>query len=123
MSTAQLLQTELAIACTMNAIAPEHRDRHTTIALEIYASVQALQALPDGYALRLPTESAMLLKVAEYITNERLCCAFVRFTLVIEPNGGPFWLHLTGGAGVKEYMESALATLVKKELAEDIGVR
>ena len=116
MSTAQITPTETAIACHMDAIAPDQRKRHETIALAIFGSVQEVRELADGYALRLPTESATLLKVAEYISNERLCCAFVRFTLVIEPDGGPFWLHLTGGEGAKEFWGKALATLVKSEI-------
>ncbi|MBA2392489.1 MAG: hypothetical protein H0V70_07050 [Ktedonobacteraceae bacterium] len=43
-----------------------------------------------------------------YIANERLCCPFLHFTVEIEPHGGPFWLRLTGGEGVKEYIWSLL---------------
>jgi len=66
--------------------------------------------LPDGYRFRLPADSTMLVNVAEYISNERLCCAFLRFTVEVEPNGGPFWLCLTGGEGVKEYIRSVFET-------------
>jgi hypothetical protein len=66
--------------------------------------------MPDGYGFRLPTDSAMLLKVAEYIANERLCCAFLHFTVDVGSNGEPLWLCLTGGEGVKEYIRSVFAT-------------
>lgn len=48
----------------------------------------------------------MILNAARYVTNERLCCPFFNFFLEIESNGGSFWLRLTGGAGVKEFMEA-----------------
>jgi glutamate/tyrosine decarboxylase-like PLP-dependent enzyme len=38
---------------------------------------------------------------------ERLCCPFVNYTLEIEPNRGPFWLRMTGGEGVKEFLKMA----------------
>jgi hypothetical protein len=43
--------------------------------------------------------------VAEDLNIERLCCPFVHYELEIEPNGGPFWLHMTGGEGVKEFLQ------------------
>ena len=81
--------------------------------------------IPGGYAFRLPTDSAMLLKVAAYISNERLSCAFIHFTLEVEPYGGPFWLRLTGGEGVKEYMRSVFEThdLLNERVARAAGLR
>jgi len=98
--------TEISIACNLNAISSDRREQWIETVKQVYASVQEVQNMPDGYRFLLPTNSAMLLKVAEYISNERLCCAFLGFTVEIEPNGGTFWLRLSGGEGVKEYMRS-----------------
>lgn len=97
---------EVVIACNPNAIPADMREQWVETGKQVYAAVQEVQDLPDGFRFRLPGESTMLLKVAEYISNERLCCPFVRFALDVEPNGGPIWLRLTGAEGTKEYMRS-----------------
>lgn len=98
---------KVVIACNLGAIPADERDRWVETGKFVYAAVEEIQDLPTGYGFRLPADSAMLLKVAEYIANERLCCSFLRFTVEIEPQGGPCWLSLTGAEGVKEYIRSA----------------
>jgi hypothetical protein len=95
---------EVIIACNPDAIPTHMREQWVETGKQVYAAVQEVQALPDGYGFRLPADSAMLLKVAEYISNERLCCSFLHFTLEVEPDQGPVWLRLTGGGSVKAYM-------------------
>ena len=87
------------------------------------AAVQEVQERPDGYAFRLPTDSEMLLLVAEDLNMERLCCPFLRFTLEIEPNGGPFWLRFTGGEGVKEFLRMSFesSNLLNEQVAQAAG--
>ncbi len=104
--------SEVVIACDPSAIPADQRERWAETGKQVYAAVQEVRELPDGYQFRMPADSAMLIKVAEYIMNERLCCAFLHFTMDVEPNRGPFWLRLTGAAGVKEYLRSAFETNV-----------
>ncbi len=33
---------------------------------------------------------------------DRYCCQFTRWSLVVDPYGGPLWLHITGPEGTKE---------------------
>jgi hypothetical protein len=103
---AQVDKNGPAIACDLTAIAPDQRERHTVIAEQLFGAVQETQELPDGYAFRLPQESDMLLKAAEFMSNERLCCSFFGFTLEIEPQGGPFWLKLTGNEQVQQFIQA-----------------
>ncbi len=106
----RISKREIALACDPNAIPADQRERWVETGKQVYAAAQEVQELPDGYQFRLPADSAMLIKAAEYIMNERLCCAFLRFTVEVEPNRGPFWLRLTGDIGVKEYLRSAIET-------------
>jgi hypothetical protein len=101
--------TEIPIACDLTAIPAEYREQHSAIAEQLFAAVLEIRELPDGYAFRLPEEPGMLLKAAEFVSLERLCCPFFGFVLEIEPAGGPLWLKLTGGAGVKEYIAGIFA--------------
>jgi len=110
MLTDKTLEGEGIIACDPNAIPAESRARWVETGRQVYAAVQAIQEMPQGYRFQLPADSALLLTVAEYISQERLCCAFLHFTLEIEPRGAPVWLSLTGGEGVKEYIRSVFET-------------
>jgi hypothetical protein len=118
-------RSEVILACNLNAIPAAVREQWVETGKQVYAAVQEVQDLPDGYGFRLPPDSAILLKVAEYIANERLCCAFIHFTVEIESNGGPFWLRLTGGEGVKEYMGSVfeMHELLDERVARAVGLR
>ena len=102
------LEQTAAIACDLSAIPAEERERHATSGEQLFATVQEVLELADGYALRLPTTSDILLKAARFIANERLCCPFFSFGLEVEASGGPLWLQLKGAAGVKQFIEAEL---------------
>lgn len=123
MLTDQTFSRKDIIACTPDAVPADKRDRWMETGLQVYAAVLQVQELPDGYACRLPGDPAMLLLAAEYVGLDRLCCAFLRWTLVIEADGGPLWLQLTGGEGVKEYLRSSFetTTLVNESVAKAAG--
>lgn len=99
------------IACDLSAIAPEQRERHQAEAPQLFASADQRLELPDGFAWRHPYSAQRLMQLAEFITNERLCCPFYNFVLEIEPDGGPLWLRLTGREGVKEALAAGLYEL------------
>lgn len=100
--------SDVIIACDVSAVSPDKQEYWVKeIVPKLYMAVQEIQELPDGYALRLPTDPDILMLVAEDLNIERLCCPFVRYTLEIEPNKGPFWLKMTGGEGVKEFLKLA----------------
>lgn len=40
--------------------------------------------IENGYPLRYPTDSEMLVHIAEFITYERDCCPFFEFELRVE---------------------------------------
>ncbi len=125
MLTDKTPKSEVVIACDPNAVPADMREQWVETGTQVYASVLEVQDIAGGYAFRLPADSAMLLKVAAYISNERLSCAFIHFTLEVEPYGGPFWLRLTGGVGVKEYMRSVFEThdLLNERVARAAGLR
>ncbi|MBV9929072.1 MAG: hypothetical protein JOZ96_28940 [Acidobacteria bacterium] len=103
---------ESPIACDMGAIAPGLRGRHVATGGEVFRAVSEIRELPDGYLFRLPAEPDTLLKTAEFISLERLCCPFLGFTLAAEPEGGPVWLRLTGREGVKEFIREEVGGLL-----------
>ena len=119
MSNAQASQSEITVACTPDNVPVELRERWLQIGKEVYASVQEVHELPDGYKCRLPGDAATLVKAAEYISLDRLCCTFMRWSLVVEPGEDSLWLHLTGSEGTKELTRSGFETtdLLPEEVA------
>src|SRR4051812_44200044 len=111
MSNNQNEQSVPVIACNPGAIAAAERNAHVTLSKEIFslATIQDVKELADGYGFRLPLQTPMILKVAQYITNERLCCSFFTFTLVVN---NELWLHLTGTSEVKQVIKTDILTIL-----------
>ena len=71
-----------------------------------------MRALDSGYALAFRDAPAdLIMKMAEFIAFDRLCCAFLEHGIVIEADGGPTWLNFTGGPGAKEVIAADLLRL------------
>jgi hypothetical protein len=100
--------TSTSLVCDPTAISPERRERWAAVTGELYRLVQEVRELPDGFALRLPTQEEVLALAAEEMNFERLCCPFLRISLEVEPNHGPSWLRMTGGDGVRDFLRTAL---------------
>ena len=103
---------ESPLACDMSAIGPGLRGRHVANAGELFRAVEQIRELPGGYAFRLPADADTLLKAAEFISLERLCCPFLGFALEVEPEGGAVWLRLTGREGVKAFIQEEVGGLL-----------
>lgn len=105
------LTEDLPIACDASALTPDEREHWVNdIAPKLYRQVQEIRELPNGWAWRLPSTAEVLCLLAEEMNVERLCCPFVTYTLEIEPNHGSFWLRMTGGEGVKVFLQMAFET-------------
>jgi|SRR5215213_5921426 len=90
----------------MTALDASQREHQHVLMKKFQAALQETKSLQDGYAFRLPADTATILDIAEFITIERLCCPFLNFELEIGPAGSPAWLRLKGRAGVKEFIEA-----------------
>jgi hypothetical protein len=94
---------DLPIACSLSR--DEQAARHEELTNGIFKAVEQVQELADGYAFRFPGEVSRVSQLTEFIVTERACCPFFTFELAFEPNSGPIWLRLRGGAGVKEFIQ------------------
>ena len=56
---------------------------------EIRSLTLERQELPDGYAFRFASDTQAILRVAEFITIERLCCPFLNFRVEVAEDNGP----------------------------------
>jgi hypothetical protein len=123
MLTQQIPQNEVVIACDPNALTAEQQIRWMEIGPALYRAIEEIRELPDGYAFRLPTNSEMLMLLAEDLDYERLCCPFIHYAIEAEPNRGPFWYRMTGGEGVKTFlrMNFEATNLIDEQVAQAAG--
>jgi hypothetical protein len=98
---------EVSLACEMTAIPAEQRAAHEALTGQLFSeAVLEVQELGDGYRFRLAASDYHL--VTAFITNERLCCPFFRFTLDVAPRAGPLWLTIGGSEEVKAFLKMEL---------------
>ena len=107
------------IVCDLSAVPAADREKLMAAVPPLFRAVQEVHALPNGYAFGFPNEPGRFMALAQFVDNERLCCPFYNFVLEVEPSGGPFWLRMTGGEGVKQFLETVFGDLqgaVRNEL-------
>ena len=111
-------QEESLIFCDMSVFTDEERDRHMSLAGEIFSKVSEVRESEDGYALRLPDEDGIILKLADFINDDRNCCTFIHFGIDIEAYGKGICLLLKGDtADAKSAIKGELLGLVPDEIA------
>jgi hypothetical protein len=103
---------ESPIACDMSVIEAGLREQHIATGREVFRAVMEIKELPGGYAFRLSDEPDVLIKTAEFISLEKLCCPFLGFVIEVEAEGGPVWLRLTGREGVKAFIREEVSSLL-----------
>jgi hypothetical protein len=111
------VEKESEFACVMDAIEPDKREAHIATAKHLFDSVKEIQELPSGYAFRLPNDAELLLKIAEFISLERLCCPFFGFTVKVEPEGGAVWLQLIGREGIKQFIRAEIGEFLGESVS------
>lgn len=104
----QVTENKVPIACDLTAMDAHERDRYEAVREQLDAAVQEVRELSNGYAFRYTADAALVIAAAEFVTLERRCCPFFTFVLEVEAGGGPLWLRLTGGEGVKEFLRSEM---------------
>ena len=102
---------EQPIVCDLTVFSAETRAQIAANMPEMFKAVQKAQELPNGYAFQFPNEPGMFMALANFVEHERQCCPFYHFALEAERNNGRFWLRMTGGEGVKEFMQTVWTDL------------
>lgn len=116
----------LPIACDAYAIPTSERDIWIAKGIEFYAAVEECHELSDGYALRL--DARHLILAAEYVSRDRLCCAFLAWEFVVEPGSTPdsgvLWLKLRGPEGTRQFLKHAfeVTALLPEHVATAAGL-
>lgn len=98
---------DVPIACLLSE--REFAVRSEEIKQTLFAGVDQIDELPDGYAYRFPVDDPWPVRVLEFIAAERRCCPFFTFEMVFTPHGGPLWLRLRGSDEVKAFIRDNFA--------------
>ena len=93
---------DLPIACTLTPDVLSARKA----GLLAHVVQQATARQPIDHGVRLTFPAASFSDVAAVIDAERACCRFLRFTLVVEPDGGPLSLTLSGPPGTSDFLDA-----------------
>jgi hypothetical protein len=97
---------DLPVACTLSA--DELSTRGDTLLPGLIARATDHVALDDGHRLTFSPASGLLDTIARVIDAERKCCRFLRFQLVVEQDGAPITLDVTGPEGTKEFLNDLM---------------
>lgn len=112
-------EREVVFACEMMAIEPAERGAHIENIQQLMARVRATKEVADGYRLELPLMEDLLVKAAQFIQLERLCCPFFSFSVELGSGATSFWLSLTGPAGVKPFIMAELGEFIPETILKN----
>ena len=98
--------TDLPIACSLDPATL--KTRRSGLLAELVRAATLREPLDDGYRFRFAAASETLALIVRVIDGERLCCRFLRFTLVVDPAEGPFELTLTGPPGSRDFLAALI---------------
>src|ERR1051325_6246783 len=93
------------LVCNMNVFTAGERENHIRTTTQLFQSVQNIQEVENGFEF-IFLNSETLTRIAEFITNERVCCPFLKFTLTTNPDPQPVSLILSGPEGTQEFLRA-----------------
>src|SRR5688572_10012225 len=98
------MNTDTPLVCNMDVFTPAQRESHILTTTELIRAVQSVNGVENGYELQFPNENEFITQIAEFISNERLCCPFLNFTLKVTSDHEPLTFTLTGPLGTQEFL-------------------
>ena len=100
------MNSDTPLVCNMGVFTSAQREAHIRATTELIQAVQSVREVGNGYEFRFPNETDLISKIAEFISNERLCCPFLKFKLNVFSNHEPVSLSLTGPIGTQEFLRA-----------------
>lgn len=110
-------EAEEVITCLLSEW--EQAIRGEVIAETLFAQVNEVAELADGYGYRFDDVDPWVAAIQEFVAAERRCCPFLAFEIAFAPHGGPVWLRLRGSPRVKAFIAETFPSRVDEHsLAE-----
>jgi hypothetical protein len=98
--------TKLPVACTLTPAGIQARRQG--LLSELLRLAVRHEELSHGHRLHFRADENSLSTIARAINAERQCCRFLRFQMIVEEDGGPISLELTGPPGTREFLSALL---------------
>lgn len=94
------------VACTLTEAEADARpDEVESLMISSYIGAEERS---DGYTLRFDGTDETLLALAEFVSNELLCCSFADYSLEVSPPYEETRLVIDGPDGTREMFEDGL---------------
>ena len=106
-------QTETPFFCNLKALTPAERTEHMQLMKQLASAVVSSVEIADGFAFHIDRSRVSLKDLASWTEFERRCCPFFDFTLEWRRENGPVTLRLTGRDGVKQFIRSEFAAVIR----------
>ena len=100
------MNSNTPLSCNMNVFTSAQREAHILNTMQLAQAFQSVQEVENGYEFTFPNESEFISKIGEFISNERLCCPFLEFTLNVFSDVEPISLSLSGPVGTQEFLRA-----------------
>jgi len=100
------MKPDIALVCNMGVFTSTQHDAHIQNTTQLVQAIQSIQEVENGYEFTFPNETERIAQIAEFISNERLCCPFLQFTLLVNSMSEPISVSLTGPVGTKEFLQA-----------------
>ena len=100
-------ESDQPLACDMNAMNDVQRATHEQLSATLHGAMQ-VEPLPDGFAFQFPLEDGIYVRLAEWVSLERLCCPFLRFDLRMVAEENFVELRMTCQEGVRDFLREEL---------------
>jgi hypothetical protein len=102
-----IMESHTPLACVPGAIPSQERAAHVRLSHHLFGSaVEHVTALQLGYSFRFPARA--LEDVFAFVINERKCCPFLTFEILLAPGNGAVLLTLAGPPGTPAFLEAEL---------------
>jgi hypothetical protein len=99
------MNAETPLVCNMNVFTSDQREKHIQNTIQMIQGIQGIQELNHGYEFTFPDQPEYISRIAEFISNEHLCCPFLEFDLNVSSTRSFISLSLTGPAGTREFLQ------------------
>jgi hypothetical protein len=102
--------TSPTVACTLTPDQLADRTGELAALRDYYRGVEAAE---DGVTVRFDGADDALLAVAEFVTNERVCCAFANYAIETAPPYEETRLTVTGPEGTETMFDAGFIELLE----------
>ena len=94
--------SDLPVACTLS---PEALvTRRQGLLGELLRRADTHEELTNGHRCSFAATDGVFAMILRMEDAERRCCRFLRFQIIVEPDGGPVSVELTGPPGTREFL-------------------